>query len=78
MTPEGLAVAGRQELLMTDFGIKPPSFMLGTLKTHNRIAVRFAQSGALGAEQVEWMRPGELDVFSTNALTGEDIGELGR
>jgi peptide/nickel transport system substrate-binding protein len=44
----------------------------------DRIVVRFTQSGALAAEQVEWMRTGELDVLSTNALTGEDIGELRR
>ena len=30
-----------QSLLMTDFGIKPPVFMLGTLKTGNKITVSF-------------------------------------
>jgi polyisoprenoid-binding protein YceI len=32
---------GTQSLLMTDFGIKPPVFMLGTLKTGNKITVSF-------------------------------------
>jgi polyisoprenoid-binding protein YceI len=32
---------GTQTLLMTDFGIKPPVFMLGTLKTGNKITVSF-------------------------------------
>lgn len=48
---------GEQTLLMTDFGIKPPSFMLGTLKVGNEIKVKFnikvgpemlAQIAALG------------------------------
>ena len=30
-----------QSLLMTDFGIKPPVFMLGTLRTGNKIVVSF-------------------------------------
>jgi polyisoprenoid-binding protein YceI len=47
LTPDGLAVAGQQRLLMTDFGIKPPSFMLGTLKTRNEIAIRFSLLFAL-------------------------------
>lgn len=32
---------GTQTILMTDFGIKPPVFMLGTLKTGNKIVVSF-------------------------------------
>lgn len=32
---------GTQDLLMTDFGIKPPVFMLGTLKTGNKVVVSF-------------------------------------
>ncbi|MEX2110270.1 MAG: YceI family protein [Gemmatimonadaceae bacterium] len=48
---------GEQTVLMTDFGIKPPSFMLGTLKVGNEIKVKFnikvgpemlAQIAALG------------------------------
>lgn len=33
--------AGTQDVLMTDFGIKPPVFMLGTLRTGNKIVVSF-------------------------------------
>ena len=32
---------GEQTLLMTDFGIKPPSFMLGTLTVGNEVKVKF-------------------------------------
>lgn len=42
VTPEGLSVTGGKELLMTDFGIKPPSFMLGALKTDNKVVIRFS------------------------------------
>jgi len=39
---DGSATAtGTQDVLMTDFGIKPPSFMLGTLKTGNKVVVSF-------------------------------------
>jgi polyisoprenoid-binding protein YceI len=39
---DGKATAqGEEEVLMTDFGIKPPSFMLGTLKVGNEIKVKF-------------------------------------
>ena len=39
---EGRVTAeGEQSLLMTDFGIKPPSFMLGTLKVGNEVKVKF-------------------------------------
>jgi len=39
---EGKVTAeGEQTLLMTDFGIKPPSFMLGTLKVGNEVKVKF-------------------------------------
>jgi polyisoprenoid-binding protein YceI len=41
-TEEGLSVTGEKELLMTDFGINPPKFMLGTLKTDNRVVIRFS------------------------------------
>jgi polyisoprenoid-binding protein YceI len=36
-----LVVEGEKELLMTDFGIKPPVMMLGALKTRNEVRVRF-------------------------------------
>jgi polyisoprenoid-binding protein YceI len=39
---DGKATAqGEQNVLMTDFGIKPPSFMFGTLKVGNEIKVKF-------------------------------------
>ena len=39
---EGKATAqGEETLLMTDFGIKPPSFMFGTMKVGNEIKVKF-------------------------------------
>ena len=39
---DGKAVArGEKTLLLTDFGIKPPSFMFGTLKVGNEIKVKF-------------------------------------
>ncbi len=41
--PEGstLRVQGRLRLLMTDFGIKPPTAMLGMLKTDPKVAITF-------------------------------------
>jgi len=39
---EGKATAqGEQTLLMSDFGIKPPSFMFGTMKVGDQVKVRF-------------------------------------
>jgi hypothetical protein len=39
---DGKATAqGEQDVLMTDFGIKPPSFMFGSLKVGNEIKVKF-------------------------------------
>ena len=35
------AARGEDTLLMSDFGIKPPSFMFGTLKVHDEIKVKF-------------------------------------
>ena len=32
---------GEQSILLTDFGIKPPSFMLGALKVGNEIKIKF-------------------------------------
>lgn len=34
-------VTGSQELRMTDFGVKPPTLMLGTLKVRDRVVVRY-------------------------------------
>jgi polyisoprenoid-binding protein YceI len=37
----GLTVRGQAQLLMTDYGIKPPTAMLGMLKTDPKITVTF-------------------------------------
>jgi hypothetical protein len=37
----GLRVSGQQELFMTQFGIKPPTLMFGTLKVADRVVVKF-------------------------------------
>lgn len=36
-----VSATGTYALLMTDFGIKPPKFMFGTLKVGNKITVKF-------------------------------------
>jgi hypothetical protein len=36
-----LSITGEAQLLMTDFGIKPPKAMLGMLKTDPKVTVRF-------------------------------------
>ncbi len=36
-----IGVEGSQDLLMTDFGIEPPSFMFGALKAGNKVTVDF-------------------------------------
>ena len=36
-----LAVSGQAQLVMTDFGIKPPTAMLGMLKTDPRVTITF-------------------------------------
>lgn len=38
---DGLHVSGSRDLLMTDFGVKPPKLMMGMLKTDNRVVVHF-------------------------------------
>lgn len=42
-TVEGsrFVVVGEQTLLMTDFGVKPPTMMLGAVKTANKIVVKY-------------------------------------
>jgi YceI-like domain len=37
----GLKLTGSKDLLMTDYQIKPPTLMLGTIKTANLITVKF-------------------------------------
>lgn len=38
----GLRVEGRYTLKMTDWGVKPPSLMLGTMKVREAVLIRFA------------------------------------
>jgi polyisoprenoid-binding protein YceI len=40
-TAAGLAVSGETQLLMTDYGIKPPTAMLGMLKTDPKVTITF-------------------------------------
>ena len=40
-TKEMIYVRGKKELLMTDFGIKPPTAMMGMLKTKPRVVIHF-------------------------------------
>ena len=52
---EVLRLRGSTPLLMTDYGIKPPTLMMGALRTANQIVVHFdlavgtKESGAAGA-----------------------------
>lgn len=38
---DGVQLEGSHVLLMSEYGIKPPKMMLGTLKVHDRITVRY-------------------------------------
>ena len=38
---DGLAISGSKDLLMTDYQIKPPTMMLGAIKTKDLITVKF-------------------------------------
>jgi len=40
--PGGVEVTGAKDVLMSDYGIKPPVMMLGTIKTADKVVVRFA------------------------------------
>jgi hypothetical protein len=40
-TADGLRFTGSRDLLMSDFGIKPPRLMLGALRVADRVTVRF-------------------------------------
>lgn len=51
-----VSAKGQYALKMTDYGIKPPSFMLGTLRVGNQVTVRFtlkATSQAVAAAVAE-------------------------
>lgn len=39
---DGLLIQGRYTLLMTDYGIKPPSLMMGAIKVRNPITIQFS------------------------------------
>ena len=40
-TPAGVRVKGSYALRMTDYGLKPPSLMMGTMKVHEMVKVNF-------------------------------------
>ena len=40
-TPQGVWLEGKEPLLMSDFGVKPPTMMLGTVKVADRIEVHY-------------------------------------
>ena len=37
----GIVIEGEKSILMTDYGIKPPKALLGTIKTGNKINIIF-------------------------------------
>jgi hypothetical protein len=39
--PEGIVLEGKKALLMSSFGIKPPSMFLGTLKTRDEVVIEW-------------------------------------
>jgi polyisoprenoid-binding protein YceI len=39
--PDGAAVKGSYTLVMSDYGIKPPTLMLGTIKVRDPVTIRF-------------------------------------
>jgi polyisoprenoid-binding protein YceI len=41
-TPGEVEVSGAKDVLMSDFGVKAPTLMLGTIKTADKVVVRFA------------------------------------
>lgn len=45
----GLQVRGSRDLLMTEFGIKPPTMFMGMLKTHDKVTIKFELQIALAA-----------------------------
>jgi polyisoprenoid-binding protein YceI len=40
-TATGIRIVGSKDILMTDYGIKPPTLMLGAIKTANLVVVKF-------------------------------------
>jgi polyisoprenoid-binding protein YceI len=45
-----LQVRGTRDMLMTDFGIKPPTMFMGMLKTDDKVTITFALNLALAAK----------------------------
>ena len=45
-----LHVRGTRELLMSDFGIKPPTMFMGMLKTHDKVTIAFELQLTLAAK----------------------------
>ena len=45
-----LHVRGSRELLMTDFGIKPPTMFMGMLKTDDKVTIKFELQLSLAAK----------------------------
>ncbi|MGA9520394.1 MAG: YceI family protein [Myxococcaceae bacterium] len=50
-TPSGLVLSGEHKLKMTDYGVQPPSLMLGTMKVKDDVTVGFELSVAAPAEK---------------------------
>jgi len=44
-----LQLRGRRDLLMTEFGIKPPTMFMGMLKTHDKVTITFELQLALAS-----------------------------
>lgn len=53
VTGNKINVSGAKTLLMTDFGIEPPTMMLGALKTKNEIEVKFEVNCLLDSNKKE-------------------------
>jgi hypothetical protein len=45
-----LQVRGTRELLMTEFGIKPPTMFMGMLKTDDKVTIKFEVQLALASK----------------------------
>ena len=45
-----LHVRGTRDLLMTEFGIKPPTMFMGMLKTDDKVTIKFELQLALAAK----------------------------
>ena len=54
----GVKAEGELPLLMTDFGVKPPTALLGTLRTDNKVTVKF--SLLVGPQTIAAALAGEL------------------